>query len=216
MNDEERQFVNLLKEFTEESYNTINTTKWSNDLKKIIFVSDNSNKSLEYINFPDTIEELCINNYFGKLNTIKLPAKLKVLIFEKFCNQKLDDVNLPDSIEILKFASEYNQPLDNVKLPKSLKEIYFGEHYDKPLNNVKFPDNTIINPYDESLVENLPDNIYHVNVMCLLNPVKNLSLNLKSFSFVYDNDNNYEKSKFPFGCEVFRISFSNRILLYKN
>jgi hypothetical protein len=93
----------------------------------------------QHIDLPETLEYINFGYSFN-CPLIKIPSKLKTLIFGMRYNRELP--SLPETLEILIFGYDFNCQIDY--LPQNLKELTFGTNF-----NSKLPllPNSIINLY---------------------------------------------------------------------
>lgn len=109
------------------------------NIYKIQF-SNNFNKSLDNIQFPESLKYIIFGNKFNKPFN-NLPNKLIYLKLGKKFNQKIENIKLPDSIQYLIFGTNFNKSIDGFNLPISIIHLKFGNFFDKPINKLKIPPN---------------------------------------------------------------------------
>ena len=95
-------------------------------------------------------------------------------------------MKFPPNLQSITFGTFFNQNIDKVKFPKSLEFIEFYKYSNQMLN----------------------DEIKEIKIHYIDEPIKNLPLCLKRIKFLKIDDGlkkreeNIEKSKIPFGCEI--------------
>jgi hypothetical protein len=193
-------------------FDKINSLKWKiKCLQFDVYTGRSFNSKLDGLIFPDSLEHIYFSDAFNQsLDNVKFSKNLKVILFGPKFNQRIDKMNISESLELLQFGDDFDQSIDNIIFPNSLKNICFGENFNHSLTNAKFSNNISIYLHSIESTELLPLNIEHLSVKYLTKPLLNFPITLKTFTFYCDLENNFEQTKIPFGCKVYKINNLNQ------
>lgn len=83
--------------------------------------------------FPEHLKVLAIESYKSDLSRLRLPRRIKLLMFSGSFSEDVSNLTLPEGLEILALGSTCN----GLKLPSSLRALIFGRMFSSEVVNLR-------------------------------------------------------------------------------
>lgn len=165
------------------------------------------NQKIKKNTFPLNLTQLKFGYVFNQeIEKDILPSKLTHLTFGATFKQEIKKDILPNSLVYLEFGIFYDtQILKNI-LPTNLIHLKFGSSFNQEIHGVIPPNVKEITLWiNKKIIENLPENVETLNIICFeatrKKIINNLPMTIKKIRIKKKEYMEYIE-KIPFGCMV--------------